>query len=159
MTPDGQPPPLLPAGASRASGRRAGKKFIILHAPLSSLCSCRAFRTLFLLSTFLAWPLRFWAGLLLLISVRSTATVQRGLQDSHRRWDLRCSLKNPLNPKHVLYFFFSPKDFIHLFMRGREREKPRHKQREKQAPCREPDVGLDPGSPGSRPGLQAALTT
>lgn len=28
---------------------------------------------------------------------------------------------------------------------------------EKQAPCREPDVGLDPGSPGSLPGLQAAL--
>ena len=24
-------------------------------------------------------------------------------------------------------------------------------------PCREPDMGLDPGSPGSRPGLQAAL--
>ena len=27
----------------------------------------------------------------------------------------------------------------------------RHRQREKQAPYREPDVGLDPGSPGSRP--------
>ena len=26
---------------------------------------------------------------------------------------------------------------------------------EKQAPCREPDVGLDPGSPGSGPGLKA----
>ena len=24
-------------------------------------------------------------------------------------------------------------------------------------PCREPDVGLDSGSPGSRPGLKAAL--
>ena len=34
----------------------------------------------------------------------------------------------------------------------------RHRQREKQAPCGVvPDVGLDPGSPGSRPGLQAAL--
>ena len=30
--------------------------------------------------------------------------------------------------------------------RGRERQ--RHRQKEKQAPCREPDVGLDPGSPG-----------
>ena len=30
-------------------------------------------------------------------------------------------------------------------------------QREKQAPCREWDVGLDPGSPGSDPGLKAAL--
>ena len=28
---------------------------------------------------------------------------------------------------------------------------------EEQAPCREPDVGLDPGSPGSGPGLKAAL--
>ena len=37
-------------------------------------------------------------------------------------------------------------------------EKQRHRQREKQAPCREPDVGLDPGSPGSHPeGLKAAL--
>ena len=35
------------------------------------------------------------------------------------------------------------------------RERQRHRQREKQAPCREPDVGLDPRSPGSRPGLKA----
>ena len=33
----------------------------------------------------------------------------------------------------------------------REREKQRHRQREKQAPCREPDMGLDPGTPGPRP--------
>ena len=33
----------------------------------------------------------------------------------------------------------------------RERERQRHRQREKQAPCREPDVGLDPRTPGSRP--------
>ena len=31
----------------------------------------------------------------------------------------------------------------------------RHRQREEQAPCREPDVGLDPGSPGSQPGPKA----
>ena len=31
----------------------------------------------------------------------------------------------------------------------------RHRQREKQAPYREPDVGFDPGSPGSRPGPKA----
>ena len=30
-------------------------------------------------------------------------------------------------------------------------QRQRHRQREKQAPFREPDVGLDPGSPGSRP--------
>ena len=39
----------------------------------------------------------------------------------------------------------------------RERERQRHRQREKQAPCREPDMALDPGSPGSRPGLQVAV--
>ena len=33
----------------------------------------------------------------------------------------------------------------------------RHRQREKQAPRRDPDVGLDPGSPGSGPGLKVAL--
>ena len=52
---------------------------------------------------------------------------------------------------------FLKKDFIYLFMRDTERERQRHRQREKQAPCREPDMGLDPGSPGSGPGLTAAL--
>ena len=33
------------------------------------------------------------------------------------------------------------------------REAERERQREKQAPCREPDVGLDLGSPGSYPCL------
>ena len=41
--------------------------------------------------------------------------------------------------------------------RERERERERERQREKQTPCREPDVGLDPGSPGSGPGLKAVL--
>ena len=41
--------------------------------------------------------------------------------------------------------------------RERERERQRHRRREKQAPCREPDVGLDPGTPGSRPGPKAAV--
>ena len=36
-------------------------------------------------------------------------------------------------------------------MRDTERETQRHRQRKKQAPCREPDVGLNPGTPGSRP--------
>ena len=60
----------------------------------------------------------------------------------------------------ILFF----KGFIYLFIkmqREREREREgegqRHRQREKQAPRREPDAGLDPGSPGSHPGLQAAL--
>ena len=32
-------------------------------------------------------------------------------------------------------------------MRDRERERQRHRQREKQAPCREPNMGLDSGTP------------
>ena len=31
-------------------------------------------------------------------------------------------------------------------MRDTEIKRQRHRQREKQAPCREPDVGLDPGT-------------
>ena len=41
--------------------------------------------------------------------------------------------------------------------RERERQRQRHRQRERQAPCREPDVGLDPRSPRSHPGPKAAL--
>ena len=37
----------------------------------------------------------------------------------------------------------------------RDTERQRHKQRKKQAPCREPDVGLDPGTPGSCSGPKA----
>ena len=36
-----------------------------------------------------------------------------------------------------------------------ERERGRDRWREKQAPCREPDTGLDPGSPGSCPEQKA----
>ena len=42
-------------------------------------------------------------------------------------------------------------------MRDRERERQRHRQKEKQAPCREPDVGLNPGTLGSGPGPKVAL--
>ena len=47
------------------------------------------------------------------------------------------------------FFFFKIFSFIH------ERERQKHRQREKRAPCREPDVGFDPGTQGSRPGLKA----
>ena len=36
-------------------------------------------------------------------------------------------------------------------MRDTENERQRQRQREKQAPCREPDVGLNPGTIGSCP--------
>ena len=42
-------------------------------------------------------------------------------------------------------------------MKDRERERERDSKREKQAPHREPDMGLNPGSPGSGPGLKAVL--
>ena len=37
----------------------------------------------------------------------------------------------------------------------RDRERQRHRRREKQAPWREPDVGLNLGTPGSHPGQKA----
>ena len=37
----------------------------------------------------------------------------------------------------------------------RRRRRQRHRQREKLAPCREPDAGLNPGTPGSCPGPKA----
>ena len=51
--------------------------------------------------------------------------------------------------------FFFLRLFIYLFMRDTHTERQRHRQREKQAPWREPDVGLDPGTPGSCPGPKA----
>ena len=53
----------------------------------------------------------------------------------------------------ILFFLF----YLFMIVTQRERERQRHRQREKQAPCSEPDVGLDPGPPGSHPRLQAAL--
>ena len=41
-----------------------------------------------------------------------------------------------------MYFLFGR---FYLFIHER------HREREKQAPCREPDVGLNSGTPGSRP--------
>ena len=51
-----------------------------------------------------------------------------------------CHISNPW----ILFFFLFLKIF-YLFMRDRERE------RQKEAPCREPNVGLDPGTLGPRP--------
>ena len=40
---------------------------------------------------------------------------------------------------------------FYLFIHERHRERGRHRQRGKQAPCGEPDMGLDPRTPGSCP--------
>ena len=54
------------------------------------------------------------------------------------------------------FFFLRFYLFIHETNRVREAET--HRQREeKKAPCKEPDAGLNPRSPGSHPGLKAAL--
>ena len=66
----------------------------------------------------------------------------------------------PLSIKYlttrVLYFLFKIL-FIYSQETQKERMAQKHRQREKQALYREPDVGLDPGSPESGPGLKAAL--
>ena len=46
----------------------------------------------------------------------------------------------------VCNFFFKI-----LFIYSWDTERQRHRQKEKQAPCGEPDAGLDPRTPGSRP--------
>ena len=40
---------------------------------------------------------------------------------------------------------------FYLFIHERHTERQRFKQRKKQAPCREPDAGLYPRTPGSHP--------
>ena len=40
-----------------------------------------------------------------------------------------------------------------------ERERQRHQRREKQAPCREPDVGLDPGDSRITPWAKGSRQT
>ena len=60
-----------------------------------------------------------------------------GWRQTLNRWATQASLL-----VHFLKRFY-------LFMRDRERQ--RHRQREKQAPCKEPDVGLDPRIQGSWP--------
>ena len=61
-----------------------------------------------------------------------------------------------LHSQHKLMFhasFF--KIFYYSFMRDTERQ--RHRQREKQASCEEPDMGLDPRTPGSGPEPKAEV--
>ena len=61
-----------------------------------------------------------------------------------------CAIEVNVSFSNLFISFFFKILFIHE--RQREREK-----REKQAPCREPDVGLDFGTPGSHPGLKAGV--
>ena len=58
----------------------------------------------------------------------------------------------------IICIYLLPFYFDILFIHERLTERERHGQREKQAPRREPDAGLDPGSPGSRLGLKVVLS-
>ena len=60
-----------------------------------------------------------------------------------------------LIPAYPDEFFFFKILFIHDRHTHRQREREGEGQREKQAPCRGPDVGLDPWTPGSHPGPKA----
>ena len=59
--------------------------------------------------------------------------------------------------RHFLVSFFKKRFYLFIHERHTQRERHRYRQREEQAPCWEPDMGLDPGSPGSYPGLKEAL--
>ena len=60
-----------------------------------------------------------------------------------------------------LSYFFQPRSvlfcfkILSIYSSETQRERQRHRQREKQAPCGEPDLGLDPRTPGSHPELKA----
>ena len=66
-----------------------------------------------------------------------------------------------LNQFLFLFLFFSvsflKRFYLFILERQRERERERERKAEKkeQAPCREPNMGLDPETPGSHPGLKA----
>ena len=56
----------------------------------------------------------------------------------------------------LFFFFLIFFKFLFMIVTERERKRQRHRQREKQAPCTgSPNVGFDPGSPGSRLGPKA----
>ena len=88
-----------------------------------------------------------------------TKTSQAGRRSvNFRAWswaNQRQQLKAPGSEPHPGWWgrgvscFTAPPPFFfkrfYLFMRDTQRQ--RHRQREKQAPCREPDVGLNPGPP------------
>ena len=55
----------------------------------------------------------------------------------------------------TLFFFFFLRFYLFIHDSHREREAETQAEGEAGSKHREPDVGLDPGSPGSRPGPKA----
>ena len=63
----------------------------------------------------------------------------------------RNSLNSEFLRKQGFFFFFFFK-ILFIYLRESKREcELREKEREKQVPCGEPDVGLDPRTPGLQP--------
>ena len=54
----------------------------------------------------------------------------------------------------ISFFFFL--EILFIYSQETQRERQRSRRREKQAPCGEPNVGLHPRTPGSRPEPKAA---
>ena len=67
----------------------------------------------------------------------------------------------PLTTAGTLRFYFYFFKIFNLFIHERHRgeREAETKAGEKQVPCREPDVGLDPRTPGSRPGAKGRRQT
>ena len=81
---------------------------------------------------------------LLLIGTRS-CTYMDSRQAGHLQFFCEC-FKAAHIITNILKGFFKR---FYLFILERHRERQRHRQREKQAPCREPNVGLNPRTLGS----------
>ena len=136
-------------GPARGRGCPMGKRKETLHALFSPL-----YRH--------SWPKPFsttsrlpCAGLWSLWQRESVPTVSNILSERRLRGLGRQTWRVPGSFPYILPLSFLKILFIHE--RQRERDRQRHRHREKQTPCREPDLGLDPGSPGSGLRLKAAL--
>ena len=87
----------------------------------------------------------------------SSMTLKRWERMEDCRWkSMAYSPKTCLTVNLLIYFFLKIL-FIYSWETHTHTQRQRHRQRGKQDPCREPDMGLDPGAPGSHPGLKVVL--
>ena len=77
----------------------------------------------------------------------SALTKQPGITPS-RSAHIRSELVTPSVSLVTIFFL---RFYLFIYERHTEKERQRHRQRQKQAPCRESNVGLGPGTPGSHP--------
>ena len=71
---------------------------------------------------------------------------------SNKLANILCLYIHDLTKLGGFFFFFLKILFIYLFIHSFIHSWATHRE---QAPCKEPDVELDPGTPGSHPGLKA----